>query len=113
MVKSEAIQKAIMKATIQTATAAAKALEEADTRPNSGTSTAKIGEAHRPRHSRSALRQVSFNWKTLDRYVELLNFEMEVTDILQTRTYELNDEQSINAVYNKHSQILKKRHAKQ
>ena len=33
-------------------------------------------------------------------YVELLNFEIEVTNILQTRTYELNDEVKVPIIKN-------------
>ena len=52
---------------------------------------ANVGDMHRPRHGSLALRQPVFDWKAPDRNIELLNFEMEVTNILQTRAYELND----------------------
>ena len=46
-------------------------------------------------HSRPALRQTAFYWKAPDKYIELSNFEMKVTDILYTRAYELNDEEKV------------------
>ena len=92
MAESEAIQTAITQAAIQAATMAVKALKEAGTEPESGMSTANLRQAHRLRHGGPAIRQLSFKWKAPDTYVELLNFEMEVTNILQCRTYKLNDE---------------------
>ena len=47
-----------------------------------------MGEANRARHVRQALRQPAFNWKALDKSIELLNFEMELRNILQTTAYE-------------------------
>ena len=41
----------------------------------------------RHRHGGPALRQPSFIWNALDEYVKLLSFEMEITNILQTKTY--------------------------
>ena len=31
-----------------------------------------------------------FNWDAQDRYVKLVNFEMEVTNILESKAYELS-----------------------
>ena len=58
--------------------------------PASDVSIANIREVHTHRHGRQVLWPPAFNWKMPDRYIELLNFEMAVTKILQTRTYELN-----------------------
>ena len=33
-----------------------------------------------------------------DRYVELLNFDMEVMSILETRVYELTDEEKVSVI---------------
>ena len=85
MADSEAILTAIMQVTIQAATVGSA----------SGASTAYAEEAHRSRHGRQALRQQSFDWKAPDKYVELLIFEMEVRNMLQTRTYELKDEDKV------------------
>ena len=62
MADSEAIKTAIMQAAIQEATVA-------DTEPKAGARTAKVGETHRHRHGRPALRQPSFYWKAPDKYV--------------------------------------------
>ena len=41
-----------------------------------------------------------FDWKAPDRYVELLNFEMEVANILQPKAYDLNDEEKVSIIKN-------------
>ena len=41
------------------------------------------------------LSQPVFDWKVPDRYVELLNFEMEVANIVQAKTCDLNDEENV------------------
>ena len=64
------------------------ALRDAHAEPTSDVSMASVGETHRHRYGRQALRQPSFDWKAPDKYVELLNFEIEVVNILQTRTYD-------------------------
>ena len=38
------------------------------------------------------LNQPAFDWKVPDRYVELLNFEKEVVNVLHAKVYDLNDE---------------------
>ena len=78
MVESEAIQTAVTQAGIQAATVAQMELREADAGPTSGTSMAKVGEVHRHRNGRPALRELAFNWKAPDTCVEILSFEMEV-----------------------------------
>ena len=47
---------------------------------------ANAGEVYRPRHGGPALRQPVLDQKAPDEYVEPLNFEIEVTNILQTKT---------------------------
>ena len=44
-------------------------------------------EVHRQRHDRPALKQAAFNWNAQDKYVELLNFDMDIIIILMTKTY--------------------------
>ena len=41
------------------------------------------------------LSQPTLNWKAPDRYLELLKCEMEVANILQTKAYDLNDEDKV------------------
>ena len=96
MAESEAIQTAITQVAIQLVTAAVMALREAETGPASGSSTANAEEVHRPRYGGPTLPQWSFNWKTPNKYVGLLNFEMDVTNTLQTRIYELHDEEKVS-----------------
>ena len=36
--------------------------------------------------------QPAFNWKVSDRYVELLNFEMDVANVLQADVYDISEE---------------------
>ena len=40
------------------------------------------------------------NWDALDRYVKLLNFQLEVTSIYETRAYEVSDEERIPVIKN-------------
>ena len=35
-----------------------------------------------------------------DRYVELINFEMEVNNILETKAYEMTDEEKVSVIIN-------------
>ena len=39
---------------------------------------------------KALLSQPALDWKSQERYVELLNFEMEVANVLQAKTYDLN-----------------------
>ena len=92
MTGSEAIQAIVNKPAIQATTAVVIALGEADAGPRSSANTACPREVHRQRHGRPALKQPLLNWNASDKYVELLNFETEFTNILQTKTYELTEE---------------------
>ena len=76
------------------------ALKEADMGPATGANMANMGQVHRPRHGRQVLRQLAFYWKAPDRYIELLNLGMEVTNILQTRIHEVNDEEKVPIIKN-------------
>ena len=58
------------------------ALKEAGTGLATDVNVANTGEVQRPRHGRPGLRQPSFNWKVPDKYIELLNFEMEIMNKL-------------------------------
>ena len=87
MAESEAIQTAVKQVAIHSATATVMVLRETDAGLISGTSMANMGEAYIYRHGGPVLRQPSFDWNASDRYIELLSFEMEVTNILQTKTY--------------------------
>ena len=92
MAESEAINTAVTQVAFLAATMAVMTLREVDVGPTSGASMASVGEACRYRHDRPALRQPSFDCSGPDKYVALLSFQIKVTNILQTKTHELNDE---------------------
>ena len=73
---------------------------EADVGPRSGASAASLRKTHPHRHGEAALKQPLLNWNATDKYVELLNFQMEVTNILQTKTYELTEEELVPTIQN-------------
>ena len=47
----------------------------------------------RLRHGGPIIEKPKFSWDAQDRYVELLNFKLEVTNILETGAYKINDEE--------------------
>ena len=75
-------------------------MKEAGAEPTLGENTTSLGEAHRKRHGRPALKQPSFNWNAPDKYVELLHCEMEITDILKTKVYKLTEEEEVPIIKN-------------
>ena len=60
----------------------------------------KAKEAIEQRHGEVILEKPLFNWDTQDRYAELVNFEMEVTNILETRAYGLTDDEKVPVIKN-------------
>ena len=96
MAESEATQALVNQAAIKAAITAAMALVmvlgEAGVGPRSAENTISPREVHRQRHGSPALKQLLLNWNATEKYVELLNFEMEVTNILQMKACELNEE---------------------
>ena len=80
---------------IQAATAVVIVLREVDVGTSSGTSTASLREARGQRHGGLGLKQPSVDTNVADRYVELLNFEMKVTNIPQAKTYELKEDEKV------------------
>ena len=75
-------------------------MREADSGLTSATNTVSLGEACRHRHCRPALRQPSLNWNVPDKYTELLSLEKEVTNILQTNTYNIPEEEKVPTIKN-------------
>ena len=57
-------------------------------------------EYDRPRLAGPMLSQPAFDWKGPDRYVEMWDFEMEVANMLQEKTYDLNDEEEVPIIKN-------------
>ena len=81
-----------------------------------------IPEEHcRPGQAGPMMGQLVLNWKAPDRYVELLNFEMEIANVLQAELYDLSEEGKVPIIKNwlcREGQFIqtltnaKKRHAK-
>ena len=88
------MQIAIIHVVIQAAMSAVMTQKGEDTGPSIGTNMANRGKVHRTRYGRQGLRQAVFDLKAPSKYVELLHFEIEVTIIVQTRVYKLNDEEN-------------------
>ena len=78
MTKSEDMQAAIIEVTIQAATIVVRAVREVDQLAESHTRRSSQKEHHRPKQAGPMLSQPMPDWKAPDRYVEVLNFEMEV-----------------------------------
>ena len=72
-----------------------RAMREADLLAKPHTRISILEEHQRPRQVGSVLSQPVFDWKAPDRYVELLNFEMEVSNMLQAKVYDLNDKETV------------------
>ena len=89
MVQVKAIQSVIT----QAATAVVMVMKETDTGTISGVNIASLRDVHRQRHGGPALKQLSFNWSAPDKYVDLLNFETEVTNTLLTKMYDITEEE--------------------
>ena len=83
MAESEAIQSIVMQMAIQVAMAVVIVMRGRH-RAVSGANIAIVGEACRQRHGEPVFKQLSFNWSAPDKHVELLHFEIEVTNTLQT-----------------------------
>ena len=57
-------------------------------------------EPQKNRHSRLELENPSIHGNAQDRYDELIKFEMEVTNILETKAYELTNEEKVQVIQN-------------
>ena len=60
----------------------------------------KQQETQRQRNGRLILKKARFNWDMVGRFVELLNFQPEVTNILETRVLKISDEERILIIMN-------------
>ena len=67
-------------------------MREADLPAEQHTRRSILEECCRPRQARLKMSQPAFNWKVCDRYVELLNFEMEVENVLKAEAYDVSEE---------------------
>ena len=91
---------AIMQAAIQPATVAVRMMQEADQTNEPPMRRNSPEECHRQRQAGLTLRQPTVDWKAPDKYVELLNFKLEVANILQIKAYDLNDEEKVAIIKN-------------
>ena len=69
--------------------------------PDVGLHLAPVSNLSKPqwqRHGDLALEKPLFNWNVQDRYVELMNFEMKVMNILETKAYELTDKERVPVI---------------
>ena len=83
MLESEGIQAIFNQAAIQAVTTAIVVQRDANVGPWSA-AKASLRQPQRLRHGRLALEKLSFHWNAQYRHTELLNFEIEVTNILET-----------------------------
>ena len=84
MTEPGGIQEIVNLATIQVVIAVMMVLQDTDVVPQLSP-LSSLRESQRQGHGRLALEKPSFNWNVQDRYVELLNFRMEVMNILGTK----------------------------
>ena len=89
-----------MQVAIQAATVAVRAMKEADSPAETHTRRSSLEQLHRPRQAGQMLSQPAFNSKVQYRYVELLNFKMEVTNLFQAIAYDLNDDDKVLIIKN-------------
>ena len=50
-------------------------------------------ETQRQRNGVPILEKQRLKWDALDRYVNLLNYQLEVTNILETKAYKMSEEE--------------------
>ena len=84
---------------VQTATAVMMTFRDTETGP-SLTTTQNQWKNQRWGNRRLVMEKLRFNWDMPDRHVQLLNFQLEVTDILETKVYEINDDERIPVIKN-------------
>ena len=82
---------------MQAVTAVMMALRDTDETSCPAT-TATLTEPQRQKHGRQALERPLFNWNAQDRFIELLNIELEVMNILERNTYDLTDEEKVPVI---------------
>ena len=101
MAEFEGIEAVVNQATIKVTTAVMMAIKDADVGPQPATKASpREPQRERERHGTPALGKSSFNWNAQDWNTELLNFEMEVTNMLETKTSELIDEEKALVIKN-------------
>ena len=79
---------------VQVATAVMMAFRDTETGPQPATMPSQW-EMQRERKGGLILEKSTLNWDVPVRNVKLLNFKLEVTNILETRAYEIRDEECV------------------
>ena len=75
-----------------------RAMMEADLPTKPHTRRNSPEEPWRPRPAKPTLSQPAFNCNAPDMYVELLNFEMEVANVLHTIAYDLSNKVNVPSI---------------
>ena len=84
---------------VKVASAVMMALSDTDAGPQP-TTVASHRELQRQRDGKLILEKSSVDWDVQDKYVEPMNFKVEVTNILETRVYEQTDKENIQVIKN-------------
>ena len=92
MAESANIKDMVNQVAIKAVTAVMMTLRDVEAGPWP-TTAAIHSKPQRQRHSGPVLEKLASNWGTQDRYAELMNFKMEVSNILETKAYELSEEE--------------------
>ena len=97
---SEDMMSVIMQVAIQAAMTVVRVMMEADPTAEPHTRRSSPGKHHRPRQAGTMMSQSAFNWKAPDKYVALLNFKLEVANVLQVKEYDLYDTEKVSTIKN-------------
>ena len=99
MADSDSIKEMVHQVAMQAATVVMTAFR--DTEPGLQTATTQYQwQNQRQRYGGLILEKPRFNCDMPDRYVKLLNFELEVTNILEIRAYRISDEEKVPVIKN-------------
>ena len=94
MAHSGVIKERVNQAAVQAATVVMMAFRNTEIGPWP-TTILNQWQTQRQRHGGPILEKPKFNFDTQDRYIKLLNFKVEVTNILETRAYYISDEERL------------------
>ena len=99
MADSESIKEIINQVAVQVAIVVMVAFRDTETGPWPATIQNKP-ETQRQRHGGLILEKPRLKWDALDRYIKLLNSELDVTNILENKVYEISAEEKLLVVKN-------------
>ena len=99
MTDFEGIKEIVNQVDVQAEMAVMMVFRDRDT--GSWLATTKTSERHKGRDMNDLIQEKpKFYWDAQDRYVKLLNVELEVTNILETRAYKIGDEEKVSFIIN-------------